>query len=343
MTFPAQACEFTGKGKQPGFKRNPDHGLAGFLLLLLMSMSAVQLHSQGRVVFEGQVESLVLGTNRMVRVYLPPSYEQFPRKRFPVLYVHDGQNAFTTAGDHVAFGWGNWAIDKSVTELSRAGRMQEIIVVAVDCSSQRYLDYRGPAYPYSAEELGALKRRPSAPGDDSRFDRHARFLIEELKPKIDRDYRTKRDRANTAVMGSSMGGICSIALAWQRPDVFGKAASLSGAFQVEKQHFLRTVLGRHSGKPKRFKAYIDSGVVDYSGGDDDCALNRSVAVELRRLGWKDGRDLLHYVDEHPLGEPELEKLGLRRNKWAEAQTSQHNEFYWRVRTPRALMFLFPAK
>ncbi len=123
--------------------------VAGVLITLLMCMSAVQLQAQGRVVFEGRVESRSLGTNRMVRVYLPPSYEQSPRKRFPVLYVHDGQNAFTTVGDHVAFGWGNWAIDKSVTELSRAGRMQEIIVVAVDCSSQRYLDYRGPSYPYS--------------------------------------------------------------------------------------------------------------------------------------------------------------------------------------------------
>ncbi len=218
-----------------------------------------------------------------------------------------------------------------------------MLAMAIQLSTVFSNDFVTAVYPYSAEELGGLKRRPSVPGDDSRFERYARFLLEELKPKIDREYRTKRGRANTAVMGSSMGGICSIALAWQHPEVFGKAASLSGAFQVEKQHFLRTVLGKHAGKPKRFKAYIDSGVVDYSGGDDDCALNRSVAVELRRLRWKDGRDLLHYVDEHPLAEQELERLGLRRDKWAEAQTSQHNEFYWRVRAPKALVFLFPVK
>lgn len=258
-----------------------------------------------------------------------------------MLYLHDGQNAFTTVGDHVAFGWGNWQLDKTVTELSGAGKMQEIILVAVDCSLERYLDYRGPAYPYPAEELKALKRQPVAPGDNSRFKKYSRFLVEELKPKIDREYRTKRNAANTAIMGSSMGGICSLALAWEQPKVFGKAASLSGAFQVERKHFLKGVLQKYHGKPKRFKIYLDSGVVDYTGGDDDRATTEAVANELRRIGWREGKSLLHYVDSKPLQESDLERTGLRRDKWKEAQTSQHNEFYWRIRAWRALTFLFP--
>jgi enterochelin esterase-like enzyme len=138
-------------------------------------------------------------------------------------------------------------LDKTATELSNAGKMQEIIIVAVDCSLKRYLDYRGPAYPDSEEELSSMKRRPFAPGENSRFERYGRFLIDELKSRIDREYRTKRDAANTAIMGSSMGGICSLALAWEHPQVFGKVASLSGAFQVEKKHFLKGVLQKHQG------------------------------------------------------------------------------------------------
>jgi len=68
-----------------------------------------------------------------------------------------------------------------------------------------------------------------------------------------------------------------------------------------------------------------------------------VAAELRRLGWRAGADLEHYVDLKPLTESELEKSGLRRDKWAEARTSQHNEFYWRLRAWRPLVFLFPPK
>jgi len=77
------------------------------------------------------------------------------------------------------------------------------------------------------------------------------------------------------------------------------------------------------------------------GGDDGRAMTGEVAAELRRLGWKD--DLKTYVDAKPLTPLELEKTGLRRDKWSEAETSQHNEFYWRQRAWRALTFLFPPQ
>jgi predicted alpha/beta superfamily hydrolase len=310
------------------------------LLTLTLNMQSI---AQGRVVFEGPVLSRSFGTNRTARIYLPPSYERDPARRFPVLYLHDGQNAFTTVGTNVAFGWGNWELDKTVTELCAAGRIQEIIMVAVDCSAERYLDYRGPAYRLTQSGSQEAKRPLPAPGDNSRYEQYKRFLVEELKPKIDREYRTLPDAANTGVMGSSMGGICSLALAWERPDVFGKAASLSGAFQVERTNFLSNVLTAYRAKPKPVLVYLDSGICDFSGGDDGRRNTDAVAGELRRIGWKDGIDLLHYTDLKPLTEPELERADLRRDKWKEAQTSQHNEFYWRLRAWRPLEFLFPPK
>ena len=130
-------------------------------------------------------------------------------------------------------------------------------------------------------------------------------------------------------MGSSLGGICSIVLAWEHPEVFGKAASLSGAFQVERTNFLNNVLRPYQGKAKPTRLYLDSGVVDFTGGDDGQKLTAAVVEEFKRIGW--GKDLMHYVDAKPLTLAELEKTGLRRDKWGEAQTSQHNEFYWRLR------------
>ena len=309
--------------------------------ILISLISTMQIVGQGVVVFEGPMFSTNFGTNRTVRIYLPPSYGREPARRFPVLYLHDGQNAFTTVGTNVAFGWGNWELDKTVGELCRSGRMEEIIMVAVDCSAERYLEYRGPACRYEEAALKALPHPPPAPGDNSRYDKYSRFLIEELKPRMDRDYRTRPGPADTGLMGSSMGGICSLALAWERPDVFGKAASLSGAFWVEQTNFLSTVLRTWIAKPKGVRIYLDSGVCDFSGGDDGRSNTDGVATELKRIGWKEGVDLERYTDLNPLTEVELERSGLRRDKWKGAQTSQHNEFYWRMRAWRPLVFLFP--
>jgi len=204
--------------------------------------------------------------------------------------------------------------------------MKEIILVAVDNTEARYAEYCG-------------RRHPAGTKANTEFENYASFLVEQLKPMIDSAYRTRSGSEDTAVMGSSMGGICSMVLAWEYPEVFGRAASLSGAFQVEGTNFLQNTLGRYQGKPKPTRLYLDSGAVDFTGGDDGQKLTTAVAGEFRRMGW--GNALMHYVDAQPLIPAELEKIGLRRDKWGEAQTSQHNEFYWRLRAWRALTFLFP--
>ena len=136
----------------------------GLLFAWLMSIAMTRA-GQGKIVFEGTTFSRHFNTNRIVRIYLPPSYEREPGRRFPVLYLHDGQNAFTTVGTNVAFGWGNWELDKTVNAVSTAGKMQEIIMVAVDCSAERYLDYRGPVYGRSRDsEPRNLKGPPPEEG-----------------------------------------------------------------------------------------------------------------------------------------------------------------------------------
>lgn len=314
--------------------------MIGFGLLIMATQA---MAAEGRVVFEGSVPSAVLGGTRMIRICLPASYDTAPERRYPVLYVQDGQNAFTTAGTNVAFGWGNWELDRIPARLAAEGRMAEIILVAVDATDARYEEYRGRARPYTAAEILALKRPPPAPGDDRAFEAYSRFLREELKPRIDRDYRTRPAAPSTGVLGASLGGICSVALAWEHPDTFGLAASLSGSFQIEGRYFLERVLKPAAPFKPRVKVYLDSGTVDYGGGDDGCKQTTAVADELRRLGWREGRTLCHFVDKRPLSEAEMEAAGLRPDKWKEARRNQHNEFYWRQRVHRALTFLFPPE
>jgi predicted alpha/beta superfamily hydrolase len=220
--------------------------------------------------------------------------------------------------------------------------MQEIILVAIDNTRSRYEEYRGPAC-CDTERDGVewQRKQPPASGDDRAFRNYAVFLIRELKPQIDRTYRTLPGAGHTGVLGASLGGICSLALAWDYPEVFGLAASLSGSFQIERTYFLSNVVRGYREKPKRIRIYLDSGTIDFTGDDDGHRNTTAVADELRRIGWKDGVDLRHFVEEQPLSEAGLAQAGLRRDKWEEARISQHNEFYWRQRAWRALTFIYP--
>jgi predicted alpha/beta superfamily hydrolase len=319
---------------------------------------AAGMTSHGTLLSEQVVESEHLGGSRTVRVYLPPSYQIEPRRRYPVLYLHDGQNVFSSAGPHCCFGWGSWELDVTADWLIRRGHMREIIMVAVDNSRSRYREYRGLLHsaPRNAGaearsgKSGASSRARKSPTDSDRetgldnakFDAYAKFLMTELKPRIDRTFRTLKTAGSTGVMGSSLGGIASLSLGWEFPKVFGRVACLSGSFQIERRNFLEQVLRPFRGKPKAIRIYIDSGTVDFSGDDDGRANTESVVNELRRLGWKDGRTLRHYTDLHPLTDEELEKTTLSPDKWGEARSSQHNEFYWKLRAWRALEFMFPA-
>jgi predicted alpha/beta superfamily hydrolase len=288
---------------------------------------------RGRIVEPLPFASQLLGQERNVRIYFPRGYDLDLEARFPVLYVHDGQNVFSSAGPDVAFGWGSWELDRTMERLVSEGRMREVMVVAVDNTPQRRWEYAGPSRPRAGDpEVTGPQGTP--------YDSYLRFLVEELKPWVDQLYRTLPGPSHTAVLGSSLGGICSLALAWERPDVFGGAASLSGSFQIDGRWFLEEVLGAHQGPPKPIQIYLDSGGVS-GGGDDGAANTASVAAELRRMGWKDGVDLLYYLDAEPLAPEQLEPMGLDAGKFEEAQKSQHNELYWRLRVWRALEFLFP--
>ena len=145
-----------------------------------------------------------LRNRRYVDVYLPDSYDEDARRRYPVVYMQDGQNLSDPA---IAFGGNTWRLDEGLPWL--AARGIEPIVVGLHNTQARLAEYS----PFADARHG---------GGDG--DRYGRFLIDTVKPRIDASYRTRRDRDATAVAGSSMGGLISLYLYFRRPSPFGRAA-----------------------------------------------------------------------------------------------------------------------
>ena len=157
-----------------------------------------------------------LGRTRRVWVYLPPGYAA-SRARYPVIYMADGQNVFDDATGYE----GEWGVDEALDSLVARGE-SGAIVVAVDHGDSHRLDEYDP---WKATN-------PKYGGGEG--EAYVRFLVETLKPYIDAHYRTRAERASTAIVGSSMGGLISLYAALTRPEVFGRAGVFSCACWIAR-------------------------------------------------------------------------------------------------------------
>lgn len=155
---------------------------------------------------------------RTIRLYLPPDYGQ-SNKRYPVVYMHDGQNLF----DNKTAPYGEWQIDESLDELAR-DKQFNIIVVGIDNGGDGNRLHE--LSPWENKEYG------KAEGEE-----YAEFIVKTLKPYIDEHYRTLPERENTAIFGSSMGGLISHYLAFNYPDIFGKVGIFSPSYWYSEQVF----------------------------------------------------------------------------------------------------------
>ncbi len=246
---------------------------------------------------------------RQVEVWLPPGYGR-DSARYPVLYMHDGQNVFDPA---TSYGGVDWGVDETMTRLIAQRAIRPAIVVAVWNSPRR------------AQELMAAKAIPA--GVDSvnsglgrRFggpwlgDQYLRFLTEELKPYIDRTYRTRRGRADTFIMGSSMGGIASLYAAAEQPTVFGGVAAVSTHWPAG-DGLLIDYLARRMPDPATHRIYMDIGTATL---DSLYPPFQARADSLfRSRGWVAGRNWMSRTFEG----------------------AEHNERAWRERVEIPLRFL----
>src|SRR5262249_44323272 len=152
--------------------------------------------------------SKILNNDRRLIVWLPPGYNT-RQQRYPVLYMHDGQNLFDDATSFL----GEWHADETATMLIEQKRIEPIIIVGVENTGTSRLDEYTPTE--GEDRTGATTRRAGGRGE-----LYAQFLIQEVKPFIDANYRTLPDREHTAVAGSSLGGLISLYLGYQHGDVF---------------------------------------------------------------------------------------------------------------------------
>jgi predicted alpha/beta superfamily hydrolase len=218
--------------------------------------------------------STLLGNDRVVWVYLPPSYDENPRATFPVAYMHDGRNLFDP---QLAFGGNEWKVDETLDGAAEDGTIRELIVIGPEATSDRIYEYTPTSDPAEGKSGGG--------------DLYLRMLVEELKPQVDAQLRTQPGRATTAVIGSSLGGLISVYAGVKHPDTFGLVGALSPSTWWDNTTIIGDVKGMGAARPDR--VYVDSGD---SGQDNDDVVNTNLlAAAFVQIGYVDGTTLKHVV------------------------------------------------
>ncbi|MDX2141154.1 MAG: alpha/beta hydrolase-fold protein, partial [Chloroflexota bacterium] len=229
-------------------------------------------------------------------------------RRYPVIYMHDGQNLFDNATSYA----GEWQADETMTALSSEG-LAAIIVGLPNAGERRRIEYS----PYDYQISGKPVRGEG--------DAYIAFLVEIVKPLIDAHFRTRTDAAATGIAGSSMGGLISLYGFLMRPDVFGLCGAFSTAYWFGENKLLETTRERASGHGR---IYLDVGTRE----GDTMTQFRSAAPDFNTM-YRDGvrelRDVL-LVRGYVAGQSLM---------YVEDEGAPHNEAAWARRLPAALRFL----
>jgi predicted alpha/beta superfamily hydrolase len=244
----------------------------------------------GKVEYHDVFSSTILNNKRNIIVWLPQGYDSTKKrtKHYPVLYMHDGQNIMDPKTAYVGK---DWRVDETVSRLIKQKKIKELMIVGIYNTPDRLDEY-------SWSEKGQ---------------NYLKFLIEELKPFIDKKYRTLPEAENTAIIGSSMGGLISFYAAWHYPHVFGMAGCMSSSFYYNNDRSIRQVQD-YNGHKKSVKFYIDHG-------EDGSLRGQRMFVELSKKGYEIGHDIDYYY----------------------APGAAHHEKEWAARMERPLIFFFGSK
>lgn len=255
-----------------------------------------------------------------IDVWLPSNFNK--ETRYPVLYMHDGQNLFdaSTTWNHQA-----WEMDRTACRMIEEGEIQPIIIVGIHSDPAKRVSQLMPQQAVKDSGLEELMQEVKLNGKPVLGDQYADFVVNTLKPLIDSIYPTLTDRDNTTVMGSSMGGLMSLYLICQYPDTFGGAGCLSthwyGSLDAGDKFgdAMINYVENHLPDPSTHRIYFDHGTstIDaYYGLWETKAL-----LKAQEKGYQYGRNLDSYVD---YGAP-------------------HEESAWAARVDRPLRFLFGEK
>jgi predicted alpha/beta superfamily hydrolase len=189
----------------------------------------------------------VLGRERRVWLYLPPGYAE-SKERYPVLYMHDGQNVFDQATSFA----GEWGVDETLEKLIAAKEVPPMIVVAIENGGQARIDEYVPFIMTEFNQGGQA-------------DAYVDWIVGALKPQIDGAFRTKAGPESTWIGGSSLGGYISLWAGLHHPEVFGRILAFSTPFDLgDGAEVMRKAISERPARPQRY--YLDIGKLEKSPG-----------------------------------------------------------------------------
>jgi predicted alpha/beta superfamily hydrolase len=219
--------------------------------------------------------SRYLAVDHDIVVWLPPGYEEDAQRRFPVLYLQDGQNLFDDATSFA----GEWHVDETAQALVTAGEIEPLIIVGISNAGAYRLEEYTPT-------------RDMARKAGGRADAYGRMMVEELKPFIDHTYRTHRDAAHTGLGGSSLGGLVSMYLGLKYSGVFWRLAIFSPSVWWDNRFIIRRVRALSFKPPLRI--WLSMGTAEGPEGVDAARRLRDALVH---KGWRAERDLSYHEIE----------------------------------------------
>ncbi len=263
---------------------------------------------------------------RNVEIWLPAEYAANPKQQFPVLYMHDGQNVFNPK---TAMGNVPWKAGDTAQRLIGKKEIQPVIIVAIWCTDARYYEYfpeKAAAYltDEDRQQMDDAAAKMGVAKNEFLGDEYLKFMVEELKPFIDKSYRTLNDAPNTSVCGSSMGGLISFYAMCEYPDVFGQAACISTHWPIlfdnknmAPSNAVRGYFKEHLPSPANHRIYFDHGTTTL---DEYYGVHQKVMDEIMAAaGYIPGKN---WVTR------KFEGAG-------------HSEAFWQERFDVALKFLYP--
>lgn len=261
--------------------------IISFLFNYILCFSQESTASKNVTTFS--IETKQLKTTKKIWVYLPENYTT-SNKRYPVIYMHDGQNLFDAKTSYV----GEWNVDETLDSIKA-----QVIVIGIEHGGENRI-----------QELTPCKH-PKYDGGNA--DAYLDFMVETLKPAIDKKYRTKTNANNTAIFGSSLGGLVSFYASLKYPNVFGKVGCFSPSFW-----FCREDLNALMEKTKDFDTRIYFLCGDDEGDDDVIRDMENVEkwVNTKRCECK------------------------KKNKKVIVKDGQHNEKLWQENFKKAYLWLF---
>lgn len=267
---------------------------------------------------------------RPLYIYLPRGYAEHTSQRYPVLYMHDGQNCFEAfSGDSFA---GSWRADQTADLLIGQGRMRECIIVGVSNGGlKRLVEYLPPYSTYKPDPVKPAHRKPGKTRAKERRPEPVRgradltlaYYRDDVASYIQREYRIRGEREDTATCGSSMGGLFSAYIAWEHSEFARQHAIMSPSFWMTRTRCgrLEAVERFRTAPSPDVRLWLDSGTLDAPGrGDDGFSDTLAARQALLENGYfAEGPDFRYCRDEG----------------------ATHSEAAWAARLPLVFEFLFP--